>query len=61
MRMPLGARVTIASFTLLMAGEHLTTDQAAWAMNEIMDGAATPAQVARLPLTASSGQEPSSR
>lgn len=30
----------------LIRGEHLAADQAAWAMNEIMDGAATPAQIA---------------
>ncbi len=30
----------------LIRGEHLTADEAAWAMNEIMDGAATPAQIA---------------
>jgi anthranilate phosphoribosyltransferase len=32
--------------TLLIAREHLSTDQAAWAMNEIMGGEATPVQVA---------------
>ena len=32
--------------TLLMAREHLSTDQAAWAMNEIMGGDASPIQVA---------------
>ena len=32
--------------TLLIAGEHLSTDQAAWAMNEIMGGEASPVQVA---------------
>jgi len=30
----------------LVKGETLTADEAAWAMNEIMDGAATPAQIA---------------
>jgi len=30
----------------LIKGEALTADEAAWAMNEIMDGAATPAQIA---------------
>jgi anthranilate phosphoribosyltransferase len=30
----------------LIRGEHLAVDEAAWAMNEIMDGAATPAQIA---------------
>jgi anthranilate phosphoribosyltransferase len=30
----------------LIKGEHLTADEAAWAMNEIMEGAATPAQIA---------------
>jgi anthranilate phosphoribosyltransferase len=30
----------------LIRGEDLTADEAAWAMNEIMDGAATPAQIA---------------
>jgi len=30
----------------LIRGEHLTADETAWAMNEIMDGAATPAQIA---------------
>jgi anthranilate phosphoribosyltransferase len=30
----------------LIRGEHLGADEAAWAMNEIMDGAATPAQIA---------------
>ncbi len=30
----------------LIAGESLMPDAAAWAMNEIMDGAATPAQIA---------------
>ena len=30
----------------LINGETLTTDEAAWAMNEIMDGAATPVQIA---------------
>jgi anthranilate phosphoribosyltransferase len=30
----------------LIKGETLTADEAAWAMNEIMDGAATPAQIA---------------
>jgi len=30
----------------LIKGEHLAPDETAWAMNEIMDGAATPAQIA---------------
>ena len=30
----------------LIKGENLTSAEAAWAMNEIMDGAATPAQIA---------------
>src|SRR6516165_1366162 len=30
----------------LIRGETLTADEAAWAMNEIMDGAATPVQIA---------------
>jgi anthranilate phosphoribosyltransferase len=30
----------------LIRGEHLTADETAWAMNEIMEGAATPAQIA---------------
>jgi anthranilate phosphoribosyltransferase len=30
----------------LIKGETLTADEAAWAMNEIMDGAATPVQIA---------------
>src|SRR6516165_2000703 len=30
----------------LVKGETLTNDEAAWAMNEIMEGAATPAQIA---------------
>src|SRR5690349_12032596 len=30
----------------LIKGDALTTDEAAWAMNEIMDGAATPVQIA---------------
>jgi anthranilate phosphoribosyltransferase len=30
----------------LVKGETLTADETAWAMNEIMDGAATPAQIA---------------
>jgi len=30
----------------LIKGEHLSTDETAWAMNEIMEGAATPAQIA---------------
>src|SRR6266571_8083662 len=30
----------------LVRGETLTSDEAAWAMNEIMEGAATPAQIA---------------
>ena len=30
----------------LIKGEHLAADETAWAMNEIMEGAATPAQIA---------------
>src|SRR5260370_35533978 len=30
----------------LVKGETLTSDEAAWAMSEIMEGAATPAQIA---------------
>jgi len=30
----------------LIRGEHLTADETAWAMNEIMEGAATPSQIA---------------
>jgi anthranilate phosphoribosyltransferase len=30
----------------LIRGDHLAADEAAWAMNEIMEGAATPAQIA---------------
>jgi anthranilate phosphoribosyltransferase len=30
----------------LVKGENLTADEASWAMNEIMEGAATPAQIA---------------
>lgn len=32
--------------TLLLRGEHLTVDQAAWAMNEVMSGEASPVQLA---------------
>jgi anthranilate phosphoribosyltransferase len=35
-----------AVLTALLAREHLTAEQAAWAMGEVMDGSATPAQVA---------------
>ncbi|MEU9836827.1 anthranilate phosphoribosyltransferase [Streptosporangium sp. NPDC048047] len=35
-----------ALLSALIAGEHLTADETAWAMNEIMSGTATPAQVA---------------
>ncbi|MER5324776.1 anthranilate phosphoribosyltransferase [Streptosporangium roseum] len=35
-----------ALLTALLAGEHLTADETAWAMNEIMSGSATPAQIA---------------
>ena len=35
-----------ALISTLIKGEALTSDQAAWALNEIMDGAATPAQIA---------------
>ena len=30
----------------LVKGDTLTSDETAWAMNEIMEGAATPAQIA---------------
>ncbi len=32
--------------TLLLAGRHLSTDQAAWAMDQVMSGEASPVQVA---------------
>ena len=32
--------------TRLIAGDHLSTDQAAWAMDQIMGGEASPVQVA---------------
>ena len=35
-----------ALISALIKGEALTADEAAWAMNEIMDGAATPVQIA---------------
>jgi anthranilate phosphoribosyltransferase len=35
-----------ALISALVRGETLTADEAAWAMNEIMDGAATPVQIA---------------
>ncbi|WP_084965606.1 anthranilate phosphoribosyltransferase [Thermoactinospora rubra] len=35
-----------ALLSALLAGEHLTSDETAWAMREIMSGAATPAQIA---------------
>jgi anthranilate phosphoribosyltransferase len=35
-----------ALFGALIKGQTLTADETAWAMNEIMDGAATPAQIA---------------
>lgn len=35
-----------ALLTALIAGEHLTADETAWAMNEIMSGSATSAQIA---------------
>ncbi|RBQ20231.1 anthranilate phosphoribosyltransferase [Spongiactinospora rosea] len=35
-----------ALLSALLAGEHLTTDETAWAMKEIMTGSATPAQIA---------------
>jgi anthranilate phosphoribosyltransferase len=35
-----------ALISALIKGETLTADEASWAMNEIMDGAATPAQIA---------------
>jgi anthranilate phosphoribosyltransferase len=35
-----------ALLTALLAREHLTADETAWAMNEIMSGAATTAQIA---------------
>ncbi|GAA0414786.1 anthranilate phosphoribosyltransferase [Acrocarpospora corrugata] len=41
------ARTTWPSLlTALLSGEHLTADETAWAMGEIMSGAATPAQIA---------------
>ncbi|MEV7011087.1 anthranilate phosphoribosyltransferase [Streptosporangium sp. NPDC051022] len=35
-----------ALLSALLAGEHLTADETAWAMNEIMSGSATSAQIA---------------
>ncbi|GAA5074071.1 anthranilate phosphoribosyltransferase [Thermocatellispora tengchongensis] len=35
-----------ALLSALLAGEHLTADETAWAMREIMTGAATPSQIA---------------
>ncbi|TMR13254.1 anthranilate phosphoribosyltransferase [Nonomuraea turkmeniaca] len=35
-----------ALLSALLAGEHLTSDETAWAMREIMSGSATPAQIA---------------
>ncbi|GHH62830.1 anthranilate phosphoribosyltransferase 1 [Streptosporangium violaceochromogenes] len=35
-----------ALLSALISGEHLTADETAWAMNEIMSGAATSAQIA---------------
>ncbi|GGL04321.1 anthranilate phosphoribosyltransferase [Planomonospora parontospora] len=35
-----------ALLSALLAGEHLTADETAWAMKEIMSGSATPAQIA---------------
>ncbi|MET9343584.1 anthranilate phosphoribosyltransferase [Nonomuraea sp. NPDC003804] len=35
-----------ALLSALLAGEHLTADETAWAMREIMSGSATPAQIA---------------
>lgn len=35
-----------ALLSALLAGEHLTADETAWAMREIMSGTATPAQIA---------------
>ncbi|GAA3010786.1 anthranilate phosphoribosyltransferase [Streptosporangium longisporum] len=35
-----------ALLSALLAGEHLTADEAAWAMDQIMSGSATPAQIA---------------
>ncbi|MEU8102722.1 anthranilate phosphoribosyltransferase [Nonomuraea muscovyensis] len=34
-----------ALLSALLAGEHLTADETAWAMREIMSGSATPAQI----------------
>ncbi|GII90189.1 anthranilate phosphoribosyltransferase [Sinosporangium siamense] len=35
-----------ALLSALLSGEHLTTDETAWAMKEVMSGAATPVQIA---------------
>ncbi|MFC4059756.1 anthranilate phosphoribosyltransferase [Planomonospora corallina] len=35
-----------ALLTALLSGEHLTADETAWAMHEIMSGSATPSQIA---------------
>ncbi|MET7464603.1 anthranilate phosphoribosyltransferase [Nonomuraea sp. NPDC005501] len=35
-----------ALLSALLSGEHLTADETAWAMREIMSGSATPAQIA---------------
>ncbi|GLW10543.1 anthranilate phosphoribosyltransferase 1 [Microtetraspora sp. NBRC 13810] len=35
-----------ALLSAMLAGEHLSADETAWAMHEIMTGAATPAQIA---------------
>ncbi|MEU6729733.1 anthranilate phosphoribosyltransferase [Nonomuraea wenchangensis] len=35
-----------ALLSALLAGEHLTSDETAWAMREIMSGTATPSQIA---------------
>src|ERR1700749_4619925 len=46
-RYPMDSRTTWpALIGALIKGETLTADEAAWAMNEIMEGAATPTQIA---------------
>ena len=46
-RVPMDPRTAWPSLIgALIRGESLTPDETAWAMNEIMDGAATPAQIA---------------
>jgi anthranilate phosphoribosyltransferase len=45
--MTMDARTTWpALLSALLSGEHLTADETAWAMGEIMSGSATPAQIA---------------